>query len=106
MIYAGTLTERLYFYHLTETQSESGFKSVTETLYYSCRADRLKNKENYVINANELFHFPHLTFKLRYNKEIKETDIVKYEDERYRITSLDKNIEEKEITIIMEKINE
>lgn len=106
MIYSGTLTERLTFFHIVETQTESGYKESSEVQYFSCRADRLKNKENYVINADELFHFPQLTFKLRYYKPIKETDIVVYEDERYRITSLDKNSLDNEITIILEKINE
>jgi SPP1 family predicted phage head-tail adaptor len=106
MIYSGTLTERLYFYHQVESQSASGFKQVDEVFYYTCRADRLKNKENYVVNADELFHFPHLTFKLRYNREILETDIVVYEDVRYRITSIDKDALSNEETIIIEKIND
>lgn len=106
MIYAGTLTEHLSFYHLVETQSDSGFKHTDEVFYLKLRADRLKNKENYVVNADELFHFPHLTFKLRYDKRIKETDVVLYEGERYRITSIEKNSLDNEETIIVEKINE
>lgn len=106
MVYSGTLTERLRFYHVIESQTMSGFKETTEVFYYTCRADRLKNKENYVVNADELFHFPHLTFKIRYNKEILATDIVVYEGDRYRITSLDKNALDNELTIIIEKIND
>lgn len=106
MIYSGTLTETLNFYEVSETQSQSGYKSTQEVFKLKARAQRLKNKERYLENASELFHTSELTFRLRFRKEIKDTDIVVYEDERYRITSLDKFTEENQLTIIMAKINE
>lgn len=106
MIYSGLLTETLHFYEKVETQSESGYKSVKEVLKFKVRAQRTKNKEKYLENAEELFHTSELTFKLRYRREIKDTDIVVYEGERYRITSLDKYKEENQLTIILAKINE
>lgn len=106
MIYSGLLSEILHFYEKVETQSESGYKSVEEVLKFKVRAQRTKNKERYLENAEELFHTSELTFKLRYRKEIKDTDIVVYEGEKYRITSLDKFKEENQITIILAKINE
>lgn len=106
MIYSGLLRETLHFYEIVETQSESGYKSTEEVLKFKVRAQRTKNKERFLENAEELFHTSELTFKLRYRKEIKDTDIVVYEDEKYRITSLDKFKEENQITIILSKINE
>lgn len=106
MIYSGQLTETLQFYRLVETQSASGFKHTEVVPMFKVRAERLKNKENYVVDADELFHSSELTFRLRYRKEIDETNIVEYEGQRYRITSLDKYVQDNQLTIIVAKINE
>lgn len=106
MIFSGDLTETLTFYKIIEVQSESGYKHSTEQFLLTTRAQRLKNKENYLVNAEELFHSSELTFRLRYRKEIEDTDIVVYEGQRYRITSLDKYTQENQLTIILAKINE
>jgi len=106
MIYSGDLTERLDFYRIVEQQTESGYHSVTEEFLLTTRAQRLKNKENYTVNADELFHVSELTFRLRYRREIEDTNIVVYEGEKYRITSLDKYPQQNELTIIVAKINE
>jgi SPP1 family predicted phage head-tail adaptor len=106
MIWAGQLTETLEIYAVTEVQSESGFKQTTETLRFRCKAYRARNKETYVVNAEELFHETELTFQVRYRKEIQETDIVVYNNQRYRITSLCPYKQENQITLILAKINE
>lgn len=106
MIFSGQLTEILEFYRVVEVQSESGFKHPEETFLFKARAERTKNKENYVVDADELFHSSELRFRLRYRKEIEETNIVVYEGQRYRITSLDKYKEENQLTIILAKIND
>lgn len=106
MIYSGQLTEYLDFYEIVEVQSESGFKHPEEVFMFRVRAERTKNKENYVVDADEVFHSNELTFRLRYRKEIKETDIVVYAGERYRITSLQPWKQDGEMKIIISKINE
>lgn len=106
MIYSGNLTEILKFYRIVEVQSGSGFKHTEEIPMFSVRAERLKNKENYTLNADELFHSSELTFRIRFRKEIDETNIVEYEGQRYRITSLDKYMQDNQLTIIVAKINE
>lgn len=106
MIYSGLLTETLHFYEVVETQSASGYKSTEEVFKLKVRAQRTKNKERYSVDADEIFHTSELTFKLRYRREIKETDIVVYGDDKYRITSLDKFTEANQLTIIIAKINE
>ncbi len=106
MVSSGALTEKLKFYHQVETQTESGFKTVVEELYLETRAERLKNKENYVVDAGELFHSSELTFKFRKRKEVKDTDIVEYMGGRYRITSLDIYPKDNQMIIIVNKINE
>lgn len=106
MIYSGNLTETLKFYRIVEVQSGSGFKHTEEVPMFSVRAERLKNKENYVVDADELFHSSELTFRIRFRKEIDETNIVEYEGQRYRITSLDKYMKDNQLTIILAKIND
>lgn len=106
MIYSGNLTETLKFYRIVEVQSGSGFKHTEEVPMFSVRAERLKNKENYVVDADELFHSSELTFRIRFRKEIDETNIVEYEGQRYRITSLDKYMQDNQLTIILAKIND
>ena len=106
MIYSGLLTETLNFYEVVETQSASGYKSTEEVFKLKVRAQRTKNKEKYTVDAEELFNTSELTFKCRYRKEIKDTDIVVYDEERYRITSLDKFKEANQLTIMLSKINE
>lgn len=106
MIYSGQLSEILNFYHVVEVQSQSGFKHTEEVYKFKVRAYRTKNKESYLVDADELFHSSELTFRVRYRKDIKETDIVVYEGQRYRITSLDKYVQENQLTIILAKINE
>jgi head-tail adaptor len=106
MIYSGQLTEILDFYKIVETQSESGFKHSEEVHMFKVRAERLKNKETYTVDAAELFHSSELRFRLRFRREIEETNIVVYEGQRYRITSLDKYMEDNQLTIILSKINE
>jgi SPP1 family predicted phage head-tail adaptor len=107
MIYSGQLTEILEFYKVVETQSESGYKSTQEKFMFKVRAERVKNKETYLVDAEELFHSSELTFRLRNRKEIDETNIVVYDGQRYRITSIDKYIRDNnQLTIILQKINE
>ena len=106
MIWAGELTEKLTFFEVREVQSASGYKDSTEIERFTTRAYRARNKENYLVDAGELYHSSELTFQLRYRKEITETDIVVYNGERYRITSLCPYVQENQLTIILAKINE
>lgn len=106
MIFSGQLTETLDFYALVETPTETGFKTTKEVFLLKTKAYRLKNKESYVVDAEELFHRTELSFKFRFRKEIDETNIVVYNGNKYRITSLGKYPKENEATIILSKINE
>lgn len=102
MIYAGKLTETLRVYEVVERQSASGYKSEQKTFKFTCKAERLKNKENYVVDGEELFHMSEPTFRLR-KRDIRDTDIVEYRDEWYRILSIDDF--RTDMTIKIQKIN-
>lgn len=106
MIYSGKLNEYLEFYRVVETQGESGYHSTEEEFLFKARAERLKNKESYGVDGDEIFHLNELTFRLRDRKEVRETDIVVYRGDRYRITSINRYLEERQMTLIIQKINE
>lgn len=106
MIYAGKLKEKLDFYQIQEVQTGSGFKTPKETFMFTAKAERTKNKENFVVDAEEIFHSVYLTFRLRFRKELDETFIVYYKKNKYRIISITPWEEYGEMTIMIEKINE
>ena len=106
MISAGQLTETLAFYEVRDTVEASGFHRTDEVLRFNTKAERLKNKESYVVNADEVFHLSELTFRLRNWNEVDETDIVVYECNMYHITSIDMYMMANQMTIILSKINE
>lgn len=102
MIYAGKLTETLKVYEVKETQTASGFKSEQKTFKFTCKAQRLKNKENYVVDGDELFHMSEPTFRLR-SRKILDTDIIEYKGDWYRILSIDDF--KSDMTIKIQKVN-
>lgn len=106
MIFAGKLTEILSIFKVEETQGRTGYKGTTEEFICNVLAERLKNKEYYGVDANELFHDLELTFRLRNRKELIETSIIKYNDERYRVNSIDRYPRDNEMVIKIMKINE
>lgn len=106
MVFAGRLTETLSIYKVTEEQGKTGYKHTTETFVCDVLAERLKNKENLVIDAEEIFHDLELGFRLRNRKELTETSIVKYNSDRFRVTSIDRFPRDNEMVIKMVKINE
>lgn len=105
MIFAGRLTERLQFYRIEETQGRSGYKSTNEVFKFEAYAERMKNKETITENADEVFHYTELSFRLR-KRDIADTDIVVYEGNRYRIMSIDKYPRDNEMVIKIMLINE
>ena len=106
MIFAGNLTETLSIYKVEEVQGRTGYKSSSEEFVCDVFAERMKNKENLVVDAGELFHDLELTFRLRNRRELTETSILKYNGERYRVNSIDRYPRDGEMVIKIMKINE
>lgn len=106
MIFAGRLTEKLQIYKVEEVQGRTGYKAPSETFVCELLAGREKNKEDFVVDANELFHDVLLTFRLRNRKELTETSIIGYNGDKYRVISIDRYPRENEQVIKISKINE
>lgn len=106
MIFAGKLTERLLVYRVVENQGRTGYKDTSEEYVCTVPAEKLKNKENFVVDAGELFHDLELSFRLRNRADIIETSVLGYNGERYRINSIDRYPRDNEMVIKIMKINE
>lgn len=106
MIFAGKMDETLSFYDVVETQSATGYKHSEERFMFTCKAEKVKTKENFDVDADELFHVLTLTFRLRFRAQVKETNIVVFRDGKYRITSIDRYPRTNEMVIKIMKINE
>lgn len=90
MIRAGLLKERLVFKALTPTASPTGFKKNEYKEVLRTRAYKKKSKGIEQEQAKELFNTHSITFVLRFNKLIKESQIVTYNGNDYTIGFLDK----------------
>ena len=106
MIFAGKLTEKLQIYKVEEVQGRTGYKAPTEEFVCELLAERDRNKESFVVDANELFHDVLLTFRLRNRKEVTEKSIIGYNGDRYRVISIERFPRDNEQVIKVSKINE
>ena len=62
-----------------------------------------------VVMANmeeEIFHHVVPQFRMRYRAQVKETNVVQWRDEKYRIISVDRYPLDNEMVIRLDKINE
>jgi len=106
MIAAGTLLYKLIFKEIQNIQSNSGAVTKTKVELFKCKAAKVKNSGNYLVDAKELFHTNTLDFKIRYNKLLNDKLIIQYENNDYNITSFDRNLFDNTVNITIEKINE
>lgn len=105
MVFAGKLTEKLDFYSGDETQSPSGYKDISKQFKFGALAEKVKQKETITEDAEEVFHYLEITFRLR-NRSVEETDMVQWNGGWYRIMSIDKYPRDNEMVIKVMKINE
>lgn len=88
---AGLLNERVDVYTLTTTRDASGAKvhSLTLRATYYCRVmNAAKQRET---DADRLDYAPDITFQLRRQVLIMQTDILEYDGQKYVIRNIDKN---------------
>lgn len=106
MVLSGRLTETLSFYEIVETQSATGYKHSEERFMFDCKAEKIKFKERFDVDAEEIFHHVVPQFRMRYRAQVKETNVVQWRDEKYRIISVDRYPLDNEMVIKLDKINE
>jgi len=106
MIGAGSLKYNLTFLKLEKVQGVSGAEKITKVELFKSKAAKVKSTGNFKVDAKELFHTNELIFKIRNNKLLDDSLIVKYDKYEYIITFLDVNLFDNSVQITLEKINE
>lgn len=100
---AGLLRERLTFKESVDVTTPSGFKKKGYVPILTAKAYKKKSSGVEREQAKEMFNSISLTFLLRYNPLIKDTQIVEYNGSDYTISFLDKNIKDNSLEIILNK---
>jgi len=102
---AGLLREFLTFEKETRVISESGAVKETWIKFCTVRAWKKKLLTNEEMNAKESFLSASLTFQIRYNPQITDELRILYNGLRYKITGVDKQIQDNTIILNCTKIN-
>lgn len=106
-IRAGLLKEVIEILSPTSKVNEYGEKVQTYEKTYETRARVDHNSGNRVNENNEIFYSYQKTFYVRSYVPVTEFDIVKYNDKKYRIITIDNRIKEyNDKLIITELIND
>ena len=100
---AGLLREKLVFKESVDVVTPSGFKKKDFRDILTARAYKKRSSGAEKLQAKELFNSVSLTFLLRYNPLIKDTQIVSYNGNDYTISFMDKNIKDNTLEIILNK---
>ena len=106
MIRAGLLTEHISLYELTINKSDYGQTTNTYKLYYQTNARVVYDKGDRQVTNNEQWHGVTVTFTVRYYVPVAYTDQIHYDNEIYRIISIDRDKSQNQIQIIAERVNE
>lgn len=105
MIAAGSLKYKLIFKSVIEVQSASGFVTKSKEDLFTVKAAKLKSEGELKKDAKELFYSKIITFKIRYNRLVNTDLIIEYNNDEYRIISIDENKYENSLILDIEKIN-
>jgi len=100
---AGLLREKLVFKESVDVVTPSGFKKKDFRDILTARAYKKRSSGAEKLQAKELFNSVSLTFLLRYNPLIKDTQIVTYNGNDYTISFLDRNTKDSTLEIILNK---
>jgi len=103
---AGELNERLKLYRPTYTESDTG--SIVETLSevgnYRCRVKYGRGFRSVVNNG--VFYGQSVYFAMRYQVEVKHSDIIEFKNERYRIIAIQYQRADDMVDVTCEKMDD
>lgn len=103
---AGKLKDIIEIYNPIVTTSEFGSSKTEYKLFYTTRAEIKYNSASKQVENNEIVNTRNITATLRYYVPILENMIVKFNNNRYRIDSIEPSKTYNNKIIILEKINE
>lgn len=100
------LKNKIEIYRLNTKPTEYGTIEATYDFYRSTRAHIMFNSETVTTDNGEIWHPTTRTFIVRTNNDVYETDRIKWDNQWWRILSINKNDYYGNIEIITEKINQ
>lgn len=103
---AGKLKDKIEIYNPVIIRSEFGSNKIEYNLFYTTRAEVKYNSGSKVVENNEVITTMSITFTLRYYVPLLDNMIIKYDDKRYRILSIEPSKQYNNKVVIAEKINE
>lgn len=103
---AGKLKENIEIYENTITKDEYGQEVETKTLKATTKAELKHNSGNRNIENNEIIHNYNKTFIVRFYVNVGDYDIIKWENNYYRVLDVEPNRDYQYKTINTEKIND
>lgn len=104
---SGLLKDNITFQKQFVSVDDYGHEITTYTDAFTTRADVIWNNGNRIVSNEEIFYENTVSFVVRFYCPVEDTMIIKFQDKKYRIISINP---EKETysrkTIIAELINE
>ena len=104
---SGLLKDKITFQEMTITVDEYGHEITTYSDAFTTRADVIWNNGNRIVSNDEIIYENTVSFIVRFYCPVEDTMRIKYQDQLYRIISIDPDKElYRRKTIISELINE
>lgn len=103
---AGTLNEIIQLYRTVTVINDYGERSETLEQKYTTRANVSWDSGNLTDTNDEIFHAYTKTFRMRSYVPIVETDVIQWQNNKFRILSIEHRRESNEIIVRAELINE
>ena len=103
---AGILNELIQIYRSVTVTNDYGERSETYELKYTTRANVNWDSGSRIDSNEEIQYTYEKTFRIRSYVPIVETDIIKWQDNDYRILTLERRRQTNEIIVKTRLINE
>lgn len=105
---AGSLRYTLEMLCMERRQSPSGFVAEEWATLYTCRAQKVRqwSLSGDGLQAKEQFDGERLQFRVRYDKRIKDIELVRFNGALFRITLKDYNVFDNSVSLTLIKKDE
>ncbi len=103
---AAILKDKIEIYGLTTVRTDFGTHKDTYSLKYTTRANTKFVSQNQVVSEGEVYYPITMQFIVRAYVPVVETDVIHFDNKKWRILSIDKNKYYNDISINTTLINE
>ena len=103
---AGLLTEDIEITRPVESKNEFGEKVLTYEQFYTTKARPIYGGGNRAQENGEILYNYNLSFEIYDYVQVKDTDHILYEENEYRILSIEHNKHQMKKIVRVEKVND